>query len=123
MNEQITNKAGAILDLLLQWMNGAASLASKELPLLFEEYITYHIINELPIVSASLFLLSLALLIFTIVMLTRKKCWDDGFGLALMLVCIMGGAAIKMGDQIIKVVQIKHAPKAYLIEQFRNGNK
>lgn len=129
MNEEMQKQLSRILELMLNGLEKAGDVASKELPGLIEDYLQLFVIKNLPIGSLILMLVMIGALF-----VWYKKAWtwadkycaeSDGLSymisLFALVVClvVLGISTSKTISAIKEIATIKLAPKAYLIEKLR----
>lgn len=142
MNKSLEEKANKLLDLLIDGIEKGADLASSEAPKILEEYLTYFYIQQIPIFGIIGVLVSfiLALIIFKMykhyenIRIQNKDKWSsarsfvDEMGDGVVFVyflCIAASlflifiSTLDIAGSVSNMLQIKHAPKAYLIEKIR----
>jgi len=114
MKNELEQKANIILDMVIKGVEKGV----EQMPMLTEEYLTYFMIEELPIVSAIGFLATFSLGLFICIRTSNEKNGDGFFGGCLVIfISVILSTFIYCG--IKNIIQIKLAPKAYLIEKVR----
>lgn len=127
MNKNIEEKASKILDLMISGVEDGVELAKTEMPQLLNEYMHYLFIKNIPLVALSLAALSAVTIIVNYWLAARaiKKnhepsiyCVIIAFSAALLIPCLMSALS-----DAKRLYALKHAPKAYLIEEIRGKHR
>lgn len=123
MNEEMQKKLNQILSLMIDGLEKAGEITSKELPSLIEDYLNMYLIDAIPVATVFAAVTILLSIIFWTKTVNKWVKTDPdaspayllSMGLAVCLLFILD-YAVKDFKEIIK---IKAAPKAYLIEKLR----
>lgn len=121
MNEQLQQKAAELLDRVIAGIDKGVELV----PGLTEEYLWYFILEEIPYLQIPLLIVFLMGVRYAYKMLKKYYARsDEDFYLGIcagfvLLVCFSVVTTCSFTKRIKNLMQIKVAPKAYLIEKIR----